>query len=107
MMSRVSKSGFGEIHLTAGDGIENVSVTAEPEVEEELAATLEEQTPETDVEPEPVELDPGRPFRILIAGDFSGRSWRDDAPGSFTPRQVDRDNFDDVLARMEVILDLN
>jgi type VI secretion system protein ImpC len=58
-------------------------------------------------EADPVELDQERPFRILLAGDFSGRSWRDNPPGPFTPQRIDRDNFDDVLASMKVSLDLH
>lgn len=58
-------------------------------------------------EAEPVELDPERPFRILLAGDFSGRSWRENAPSPFRPQRVDRDNFDDVLASMKVTLNLH
>jgi type VI secretion system protein ImpC len=58
-------------------------------------------------ESEPVELDPERPFRILLAGDFSGRSWRENEPGPFRPQRVDRDNFDDVLASMKVTLNLH
>ncbi len=61
----------------------------------------------TEEAPDPVELDPDRPFRILIAGDFSGRSWRDDSPKSFRPQLVDRDNFDEVLAGLKVSVDLH
>ena len=57
-------------------------------------------------EAEALELDPERPFRILLAGDFSGRSWRENPPRPFTPQRIDRDNFDDVLASMKVHLDL-
>lgn len=48
--------------------------------------------------------DPGSPFRIAVFGDFSGRASR---PGSarrdvadLRPMLVDRDNFDDILARL-------
>ncbi|HUB80507.1 MAG TPA: type VI secretion system contractile sheath large subunit [Bryobacteraceae bacterium] len=58
-------------------------------------------------EAQAVELDPDRPFRILLAGDFSGRSWRENPPGTFTPRRIDRDNFDEVLASMKVTLNLH
>jgi type VI secretion system protein ImpC len=58
-------------------------------------------------EAEAVELDPDRPFRILLAGDFSGRSWRENPAGTFTPRRVDRDNFDEVLASMKVTLNFH
>jgi type VI secretion system protein ImpC len=57
-------------------------------------------------ETEPVELDPERPFRILLAGDFSGRSWNHNPQGPFTPQRIDRDNYDDVLASMKVSLNL-
>jgi type VI secretion system protein ImpC len=56
---------------------------------------------------DPIELDPERPFRILLAGDFSGRSWRENPLAPFTPRRIDRDNFDDVLASMNVRLNLH
>jgi type VI secretion system protein ImpC len=56
---------------------------------------------------EPVELDPDRPFRILLAGDFSGRSWRDNGSNSFQPHRIDRDNFDRVLAALNVSLDVH
>jgi type VI secretion system protein ImpC len=53
-------------------------------------------------------LDAGadRPFRILLAGDFSGRAWRGDCQPA-VPRRIDRDNFEDVLraAAIDVNLD--
>jgi len=76
-MSRIAGSSFSEVHLGEQE------------------------------EADPVELDPERPFRILLAGDFSGRSWRDNPPGPFTPQRIDRDNFDDVLASMKVSLNLH
>jgi len=76
-MSRVAGSSFSEVHLG----------------EQEEAS--------------PVELDPERPFRILLAGDFSGRSWRENAARPFTPLRIDRDNFDDVLASLQVGLNLH
>jgi type VI secretion system protein ImpC len=76
-MSRIAGSSFSEVHLGEQD------------------------------EADRVELDPDRPFRILLAGDFSGRSWRDNQPGPFTPQRIDRDNFDDVLASMKVSLNLH
>jgi type VI secretion system protein ImpC len=57
-------------------------------------------------EADPVERDPDRPFRILLAGDFSGRAWRD-SPRRFTPQLLDRDNFDEVLEGMKVSLNLH
>lgn len=50
--------------------------------------------------------DAPRPFRILLVGDFSGRSWREGPPPSFIPHPIDRDNFDEVLDRMKVTVDL-
>ena len=76
-MSRVAGSSFSEVHL--GE-------------QEELDA---------------LELDPDRPFKILLAGDFSGRSWRDQPQLSLTPRRIDRDNIDDVLNAMQVSLNLH
>lgn len=76
-MSRVAGSSFSEVHLG----------------EQEEAS--------------PVELDPKRPFRMLLAGDFSGRSWRENAARPFTPVRIDRDNFDDVLASLKVGLNLH
>jgi type VI secretion system protein ImpC len=76
-MSRVAGSSFSEVHLG----------------EQEEAS--------------PVELGPERPFRILLAGDFSGRSWRENAARPFTPQRIDRDNFDDVLASLKVGLNLH
>jgi type VI secretion system protein ImpC len=55
----------------------------------------------------PIEVAPETPFRILIAGDFSGRAWRENVPPSFTPKMVDRDNFDEVLAGLRVALDVD
>src|ERR1035438_9972196 len=75
-MPRISDSSFSEVHLGEQD------------------------------EANPQALDPDRPFRILLAGDFSGRSWRDNPPRPFTPQRIDRDNFDDVLAAMKVSLNL-
>jgi type VI secretion system protein ImpC len=76
-MPRIADSSFSEVHLGEQD------------------------------EADPLALDPDRPFRILLAGDFSGRSWRDNPPRPFTPQRIDRDNFDDVLAAMKVSLNLH
>ena len=51
--------------------------------------------------------DAPRPFRILLAGDFSGRSWRKGPPPSFIPHPIDRDNFEEVFERMKVTIDLD
>jgi len=40
-------------------------------------------------------LEPDTPFRILLLGDFSGRTSSD-----WRPVEIDRDNFEDVLARL-------
>lgn len=51
--------------------------------------------------------DPETPFRILILGDFSGRVNRGtETPPRFQPVLIDRDNFDEVLGRMGVGLEL-
>ncbi len=54
--------------------------------------------------------DPGTPFRILVLGDFSGRGNRGVARAgarpSFKPVTIDRDNFDEVMARLGVELRL-
>ena len=76
-MPRIADSSFSEVHLGEQD------------------------------EADPQALDPDRPFRILLAGDFSGRSWRDNPPRPFTPQRIDRDNFDDVLGAMKVSLNLH
>ncbi len=47
--------------------------------------------------------EPNDPFRILILGDFSGKSDRAGLAGS-KPRRIDRDNFDDVMRGMGVQL---
>src|SRR5260370_34935889 len=52
--------------------------------------------------PSATELRPEAPFRLLLLGDFSGRA--DKAAMSSTgwePVAIDRDNFDEVLARLE------
>ena len=57
--------------------------------------------------PEARVADSGAPFRLLVLGNFSGRTaaQRAEQPGQFpAPRLVDRDNFDDVLAGMNVQL---
>lgn len=51
-----------------------------------------------DVAEEPLEIatpEPETPFRILVAGDFSGGAGRDRRP-----IEIDRDNFDEVMARV-------
>src|SRR5439155_25128880 len=73
-MSRIADSRFSEVHLGTEDA------------------------------PEAVELESDRPFRLLLAGDFSGR--REASPRSFKPQRIDRDNFDEVLERMKVAVDL-
>ncbi|HEY0077840.1 MAG TPA: type VI secretion system contractile sheath large subunit [Pyrinomonadaceae bacterium] len=56
--------------------------------------------------------EPETPFRLLVMGDFSGRTNRGASePGSvlasLRPLEVDRDNFDDVLKRLGVRLRLD
>jgi type VI secretion system protein ImpC len=46
-------------------------------------------------------------FRILLAGDFSGRSWTDVAPSLSGTRVIDRDNFDDILGALNVAVELD
>jgi type VI secretion system protein ImpC len=55
--------------------------------------------------------DPEDPFRILILGDFSGRTNRGTAPSGDSwanqrPIRVDRDNFDAVMAKLGIGLTL-
>jgi type VI secretion system protein ImpC len=58
--------------------------------------------------------DPEMPFRILIIGDFSGRENRGlseskDPPAGRLPFEIDRDNLDEVIAKLspEIKLSLN
>lgn len=51
--------------------------------------------------------DPDTPFRLLLLGDFSGRSGREKALSARKPVVVDRDNFDEVLAAFHPELRLN
>src|ERR1019366_2906786 len=60
------KSDFGEVHLDVDPGARRSATMLEPET----------------------------PFRILLLGEFSGRS-----STSWKPVEVDRDNFEEVLAR--------
>ena len=49
----------------------------------------------------PAVLDPETPFRILLLGDFSGRAARvAQESKAWKPRAIDRDNFEEVLARV-------
>ena len=61
------KSVFGEVHLDVDPGARRSATMLEPET----------------------------PFRILLLGEFSGRS-----STSWKPMEVDRDNFEEVLARV-------
>ncbi len=90
-MPRIADSEFTDVHLGEDDvhlGEDDVHLREEGEAD-------------------PVELDPERPFRILLVGDFSGRAWRKNPPRSFTPQFIDRDNFDEVLEGMQVSLNLH
>ena len=58
-----------------------------------------------DVSEEPREIpqqDPDTPFRILVAGDFSGGAGR-----IRKPIMVDRDNFEDVMRKLNVGVSLD
>jgi type VI secretion system protein ImpC len=46
-------------------------------------------------------------FRILLAGDFTGRGWQPATNPVAGPQFIDRDNFDSVLASMNVHVDLD
>ena len=46
-------------------------------------------------------------FRILVAGDFSGRAWRSQPAEALRPQPVDRDSLDDILRGMTVSIDIN
>ncbi|HVF89630.1 MAG TPA: type VI secretion system contractile sheath large subunit [Blastocatellia bacterium] len=55
--------------------------------------------------------DPDDPFRVAILGDFSGRANREPArPGAVlarrAPVEIDRDNFDGVMSRLGVALNI-
>jgi type VI secretion system protein ImpC len=66
------KSSFGAVHLDVNPGAERSAV-----------------------------LDPEAPFRVLMLGDFSGRAAHAAKPStSWKPVAIDRDNFDEVLARV-------
>lgn len=55
------------------------------------------------------QADDDLPFRILFLGDWSGRDSRLSKPESLNlrPIEIDRDNFDDVIKKLKVSLDLN
>jgi len=76
-MAQVAESGFAEVHLTAEEA------------------------------PESVALAPDRPFRILLIGDFSGRAWQKTPAPSLTPQPIDRDNFEEVLNRTNLSLEVH
>ncbi len=53
----------------------------------------------------------GPPFRIALLGDFSGRASRGEAPrgsrlSGVTPLQIDSENFEEVMQRLDVRLEL-
>lgn len=56
--------------------------------------------------PQPATAEPDTPFRMLILGDFSGRGSRDVEPDAArlaaSPIPIDRDDFDDVFAKLGV-----
>ena len=52
-------------------------------------------------DPSPVVLKPETPFRILLLGDFRGSAAQEAKPStSWKPVAIDRDNFEEVLARV-------
>ena len=63
-------------------------------------------------QPEPAQPQkPGAPFHLLVLGDFTGRANRgvnDSGPAlaKLKPRVIDRDNFEDVMAALDVKLQL-
>jgi type VI secretion system protein ImpC len=60
-----------------------------------------------EAQPRPVEPQADTPFRILVMGDFSGRANRGEPPPErLKPYLIDRDNFDQILARMRPELEL-
>lgn len=61
-------------------------------------------SPAEQTSPVPMEAAPGDPFRVLILGDFSGSEYRP-ALAARKPVRVDRDNFDDVLRKMNPRVD--
>lgn len=62
---------------------------------------------DAEAQPRPVEVEPDTPFRILLLGDFSGRANRGEPPPErLKPYLIDRDNVDQVLARMRPELEL-
>ncbi len=61
-------------------------------------------SPAEQAKPVEMEAAPGDPFRILILGDFSGSEYRPALAGR-KPVRVDRDNFDDVLRKMNPRVD--
>ena len=45
-------------------------------------------------------LDPETPFRILVLGDFSGKTRHSEDTSPWRAIEIDRDNFDDVMVRV-------
>jgi len=58
------------------------------------------------LETEAMPIDEESPFHILILGDWSGRESRSSTALSLGPIEIDRDNFDDVLRKLNVGLNL-
>src|ERR1017187_2561478 len=59
------------------------------------------------IESEPArEHSSGDPFRIVLIGDFGGRANRRAPRGNREPMEIDPDNFEDVMARLETGLEL-
>jgi type VI secretion system protein ImpC len=76
-----------------------------PRSDEFAGVTLDVNAGAQPVVAEPTEE---TPFRIMVAGDFSGRGSRERAPGrrQLKPVVIDRDNFDEVMAGMGMHLRL-
>ncbi len=61
----------------------------------DVALSAESPSMLPEAEPAPLHVEPSEPFRILILGDFSGRS-----SAAARALQVDVDNFDELLSRL-------
>lgn len=57
-------------------------------------------------QPKAATLSPDAPFRLLILGDFSGRANRKPPRANLKPIDIDPDNFEQVMERLHVELQL-
>jgi type VI secretion system protein ImpC len=64
---------------------------------------------EVTLETEAIPFDEDTPFRILFLGDWSGKNNRslDFKAKNLSPIEIDRDNFDDVIQKLDVKLNLD